>query len=251
MTTHLIIPDSHATPGHSNRRYDWLGHLINDVKPDVVIDIGDWFDMPSLNSYDKSAKKAWEGRSYAKDIEVGVEGQDRLLSVVRRQKRKLPRFVRCLGNHEERILRAIDADPVLKGTVGLEDLQSKEYLWEENKFLHPVEINGVHYSHYFVTGVSGKPIGGESTAKSVLQKNFKSSTQGHSHLLDWAVRTDANGNKLMGLTVGCYLEENLEWADPTSHLWWKGVVVKRNVENGHYDPQFISMKALQEAYRNA
>jgi hypothetical protein len=137
MTTHLVIPDSHAVPGFSNRRYDWLGHLINDIKPDVVIDIGDWFDMPSLNSYDKSAKKAYEGRKYAKDVEVGVEAQDRLLTIIRRAKRKMPRFVRCLGNHEYRIIKAIESDPVLEGTIGLSDLQSKEYLWEELPFQQP------------------------------------------------------------------------------------------------------------------
>lgn len=248
--THLVIPDSHSVYGHNSRRYEWLGHLINDIKPDVCIDIGDWYDMPSLNSYDKSAKKAYEGRQYSKDIEAGIEGQDRLLSIVRRSKRKLPRFVRTLGNHEQRIVKAIEADPVLEGTIGLSDLQSKQYGWEEYPFLQPVEIDGVHYCHYFVTGVSGRPVSGDSTARMLLAKQFKSSTQGHSHLYDHAVRTDANGNKLNGLTVGCYLEQNLEWADSTAPLWWKGVVVCRNVDNGSYDLQQISLEALKKAYGN-
>ena len=61
--THLVIPDSHAHPDYSNERYDWLAELILDIKPDVVIDIGDWFDMPSLCSYDRGTK-GFEGRRF-------------------------------------------------------------------------------------------------------------------------------------------------------------------------------------------
>lgn len=248
MSTHLIVPDSHATPEHSNRRYEWLGHLVNDIKPDLVVDIGDWFDMPSLNAYDKGAKKAYEGRQYKKDIEAGIDAQDRFRSIIRRPKQKLPRFVRVLGNHEHRIQRAIDSDPVLEGTIGYSDLQSKEYGWEEYPFLDPVEIDGVYYAHYFVTGVSGKPISGDNTAKTLLQKNFQSCTQGHSHLFDYAIRTDIDGKRAMGLVVGCFVEEHLKWADATSRLWYSGVVVCRNVHEGQYDIQHISLEALRRAY---
>ena len=52
----LVVPDSHATPGVPNHRYEWLGRLANDQGVDVVVDIGDWFDMNSLNAYDKPGK---------------------------------------------------------------------------------------------------------------------------------------------------------------------------------------------------
>ena len=39
--THLVIPDGHAHPDFHNKRAEWLGALIADVKPDVVINIGD------------------------------------------------------------------------------------------------------------------------------------------------------------------------------------------------------------------
>ena len=43
--THLVIGDSHAKPGINNDRYTWAGRLAVDLKPDVIIDIGDWADM--------------------------------------------------------------------------------------------------------------------------------------------------------------------------------------------------------------
>lgn len=250
MKNILVIPDSHAIPRFSNRRYDWLGHLINDLKPDVVVDIGDWWDMESLSSYDNGSTKAWKQLSYAKDLEAGLDAQERMFSIIRRQKRKMPRFIRTLGNHEDRISRAIHADPVLQGTIGLGDLQSKEYGWEQLDFLKTIDVEGVRFAHYFPTGVSGRPVSGENPATALLTKQFKSCVQGHSHLLDYAVRTTADGNRLMGLSVGCYLEEALDWADHTAHMWYECVCYLRNVENGAYDLQIIRLDALKKAYGN-
>lgn len=250
MTNILILPDSHATGGFSNRRYDWIGHLVADLKPDVFIDIGDFWDMHSLSSYDSGSKKAWHQLSYKKDLDAGLEAQDRMFSIIRRQKKKLPRLIRTLGNHEDRITRAVNADPVLTGTIGLKDLQSKEYGFEEYAFLDTVDVEGVRFSHYFPSGVSGRPVSGENPAASLLTKQFMSCVQGHSHLLDYAVRTSADGRRLMGLSVGCYLEQNLDWADHTAHLWYPCVCYLRNVENGQFDLQVIRLDQLKKAYGN-
>jgi len=245
--THLIIPDSHAHPDFKNDRYTWLGHLINDVKPDVVVDIGDWFDMPSLCLYDKGLK-SFEGRRYMKDINAGLDAQDRMFSVIRKQKRKLPRFVRTLGNHEERINKAINRDPILEGTIGLGDLQSRHYGWEEYPFLHPVEVDGVTYQHYFTSGIMGRPIGGERHAQALILKQLRSCTQGHSHLFDYCVRSDVRGRKIHGCVVGVYQDYHADYAGPANRVWNPGVVIKRGVENGEYDLEHISLKRIKEAY---
>jgi len=245
--THLIIPDSHSHPDHHNKRYEWLGHLITDVKPDVVVDIGDWWDMASLCSYDKGTK-GFEGRRYKKDIEAGLDAQDRMMSIVKKQKKKLPRFIRTLGNHEARISKAVDRDPVLEGTIGLSDLMSKEAGFEEYPFLVPVEVDGVTYQHYFTSGIMGRPIGGESHARSLILKQFSSVTQGHSHLFDYHIRTDVRGNRLHGLVCGVYQDYHADFAGPANKMWNPGVVIKRDVQNGSYDIEHISLKRLKEVY---
>jgi hypothetical protein len=245
--TIVVIPDSHAHPDYSNRRYDYLGHFISDVKPDYVVDIGDWFDMPSLCSYDKG-KSSFEGRRYWKDIETGIEAQDRMLSVIRRQKRKLPSFHRTLGNHEARITRAISQDAaVLEGTIGLEDLQSAEYKWEEYPFLQPVRIEGVSFCHYFTTGVKNMPIGGEHQAYTLLMKEHASCVMGHTHTLDYAVRR-AGERFIHGLVVGCFQDYDADYAGPANKKWNRGVVKLTNVDNGNFDFSWISMERLHEAY---
>lgn len=242
-----MIPDSHAHPDHHNKRYIWLAKLINDVKPDVVIDIGDWWDMASLCHYDKGTK-GFEGRRYRKDIEAGLEAQQIVYDITRSTKKKLPRFVRTLGNHEQRIAKAVDRDPVLEGTIGLSDLQSKEFGWEEHPFLSPVNIAGVTYQHYFTSGIMGRPIGGERHAQSLILKQLASCTQGHSHLFDYCVRTDVSGRRIHGCVVGVFQDYDSDYAGPANAMWNPGVVVKRGVENGSYDVEHISLKRIREAY---
>jgi len=233
--THLVIPDSH------------VGQLIVDLKPDVVVDIGDFWDMASLCSYDKGTK-SFEGRRYKKDIEAGLDAQEKMFAPIRKAKKKRPRFVRTLGNHEHRIQRAIDRDPILEGTIGLSDLQSKDYGWEQYGFLEPVEIDGVLYQHYFTSGIMGRPISGERHAHSLILKQLTSCTQGHSHLFDYCVRSDGRGRKIHGCVVGVYQDYDADFAGPANKLWNPGVVIKREVENGSYDVEHVSLARLRKEY---
>jgi len=251
MTIHLVIPDQHAHPDHHNERFEWLGKLILDLKPDVVINLGDMADMPSLCSYDKGTK-GFEGRRYRHDIDCTLDAQERLFHAIKRSKKKLPRFIMLEGNHEHRIVKAVECDAVLDGTIGLFDLQYDEFGWEFYPFLEPAIVDGVAYSHYFTSGIMGRPVGGENAAKSLINKQHHSCTAGHSHLIDYASTVDASGKRIMGLVAGCYQDYLSGWNNAQSEaLWWSGVVIKRDVEDGRYDPQFVSIKTLQKEYGNA
>jgi hypothetical protein len=94
----------------------------------------------------------------------------------------------------------------------------------------------------------GRAIGGERPAYTLLTKQFASCTQGHSHLLDYCRRVDPNGNSILGLTVGCFFDYHADWAGPSNKFYWRGVIICRNVENGDYDLECISMKRLKDVY---
>lgn len=83
MTKHLLIPDVQAKEGVPLEHLDWIGQYILDKKPDVIVQIGDFADMPSLSSYDKG-KKSFEGRRYKKDIAAAREAMDRLLAPLKK-----------------------------------------------------------------------------------------------------------------------------------------------------------------------
>jgi hypothetical protein len=249
--THLVFGDAHAHPDYSNERADYLGKLINDLRPDVVIDIGDTADMLSLNSYDKGVK-AYVGRSYAADIDAHNEFQDKVWHYIRRSKRKLPRRVRLIGNHEHRISRALNLQPELAGTIGLEDLQLSKYydtiVEYDGSTPGIIDIDGIAYAHYFISGVLGRPVSGEHQAHALLNKNYISSTQGHSHVFDYAHRFTKHGRSIQTLISGCYQDYHTDWAGQGNNLWWRGCFIKHNVDDGRYDLEAVSMNRLKEKY---
>jgi len=249
--THLVIPDPHAHPDFSNERADWLAKLIKDIKPDVVVNLGDGPDMPSLSGFDRGTK-SFIGRNYSKDINAHLEFEDRLWGPVRRAKKKLPYRVYMEGNHDHRIKRAVNERPELDGAVSFDHLRlndTYDYVGEyEGNYPSIHSVDGVHYAHFFVSGVMGRPVGGEHPAYSLLTKEFVSCTCGHIHTADFAMRTTVDGRKILGCVAGVFQDYSSEWAGEINKLWWRGVVVKRNVESGVYDPQFISIDQLRREY---
>lgn len=251
MVKHLVIPDIHARPGVSLKRAEYLGELIYDTKPDVIIMLGDLADMPSLCSYDRGTK-AFVGRTYAKDVEAAIEFQDKMFSRIRRSKKKLPRRVILEGNHEQRIRRAINLQPELEGVISPKDLEYEKYFDEYVEYdgATPgiIPIHGVYYAHYMVSGVMGRAISGEHLAYSLLTKQFQSCTVGHNHTFDYCMRSKADGTKIMGLCAGHYDDNRSAYAGTANELWWSGVVIKDNVENGVYDMKTISLATLEKEY---
>lgn len=249
--THLFVTDPHAHFKHHNKRAEYLGKLIVEAKPDVVIVGGDVADMPSLSSYDKG-RRSFHGRTYRADIDSALDWTDRLFHYVKKAKKKLPRFVFLEGNHETRIKKAIELQPELEGTISFSDLQLDRYYNDvveyEGGTPSVIAIDGISYAHYFVSGVMGRPISGEHPAFSLISKQFNSCSAGHIHTADYAIRTDANGQKLHGLLGGCFFDYDSDWAGEANRLYWRGCVLKRHVDKGCYDPQFISLDWMRKTY---
>ncbi len=182
----------------------------------MVVCIGDMADMPSLSSYDKGTK-GFEGRRYQRDIESVKDAQIKLFNPIRRYnskasitKRYTPRWVMCLGNHEERINRLSSASPELDGTVTMSNLTYNIFGWEVHDFKKTVTIDGIAFSHFFPSGLLGNAISGENIGANLVKKLHMSAVQGHSHLFSVYEHTRPDKNKIFGLSVGCYSHPKYE-----------------------------------------
>ena len=109
-------------------------------------------------------------------------------------------------------------------------------------------VDGIHYAHHFPSGIMGSAISGENIGRTLLTKHKVSATVGHSHLLDYAVSTLPNGKKLHGLSAGCYLSHDEHFARDTQHMWWSGLIVKREVKDGNYNIETIDIKTIRREY---
>jgi len=258
MTKHLVIPDTQVKDGVDISYLNWVGQYIVHKKPDVIVMTGDFADMPSLSSYDKGTK-GFEGRRYRKDIEAAHNGMAALMAPIldynytqrfHKKAQYKPRMVLTLGNHENRINRAVNSEPILEGTISIDDLEYEKWGWEVYPFLDVVEIDGVLYSHFFPRSANGRVMqnrNGAPTAKLQVMREAKSCTAGHMQGLDWhAMQTQ--DRILYGLIAGsCYLHDE-EYLTPQGEKYWKGVIMKHGVKDGQYDPMFISLDYLRARY---
>lgn len=250
----LVVPDPHAHPEFGNDRADWLGKFILDRKPDFVVNMGDTFDMPSLSSYDKG-KASFHGNSYEEDVKAGLDFLDRMWYPIKKAKRKKPHSVFLVGNHEARLTKVLEYDPQLSGDrfgVSFNNYQLKDYhnevVYYDGQTPGIYSIEGVSFAHYLISGIMGRPISGEHHAASLIAKTHSSCVVAHSHTVDWAVRSTVTGKTIMGLVSGVFQDYDAKWAGSCNDLWWPGLVYLRGVEDGSYDPEFISLGALRREY---
>lgn len=254
MTKILVIPDTQCKQGVPFDHIGWIAQYICEKRPDVVVQIGDWADMPSLSSYDLG-KKQFEGRRYRKDIEASIEAMHILLDPLRnlqKQQRKNkkqvynPRLVMTTGNHDyERINRAVNNDAKLDGVLSISDLKYEEFGWEVYPFLDVVTINGIAFSHYFPTGTAGRPA---STANAQLGKQHMSCIAGHQQGLQIATGKRADGTLLTSIIAGSFYLHDEEYMGPQGNNHWRGALMLHNCENGQFDLNLLPMKYLKEKY---
>jgi hypothetical protein len=242
----LIIGDPHAHPDYDNDRFTALGEYIVKERPEHIICLGDMADMPSLSSYDRGTR-GFEGRRYKNDVEAVIDAQEKFFAPIKkyndnRKKNKTkqykPKLYMTLGNHEDRISRATNSSPELDGAISINDLQYKKFGWKCTPFKRSVTIKNITFSHYFTTGVSGRPISSVHVGHALVSKLHCSAVQGHSHLYNHAEQSRPDGQKIFGLSGGCYSHPNYSenWCKDTEHQWWRGVIMLEGLDGeGYYD----------------
>ena len=249
---HIIIPDVQAKPGNDFTFLRAVGNYIAHMKPDVIVNIGDFADMPSLSSYDKG-KKSFEGRRYNNDIAAAHEAMQTLMSPIKAEQRRLrsnrktrwsPAMHLTLGNHENRIDRAVDSEPMLEDVIKVSDLRYSDD-WTVHRFLQPVVIDGVVYCHYLTSGPMGRPIG---TAQRILTLRHMSAVVGHQQGRQVATSYRADGTPITAIIAGSCYEHNEDYMGPQGNNHWRGIVVLNEVQDGSFDEMFVSLNYLKEKW---
>jgi hypothetical protein len=252
-TRHLVIPDMQVKPGVDLSYCTWIGKYIVHKKPEVIVQIGDFADMPSLSSYDKG-KKSFEGRRYKLDIEAAYMGMSRMMDPLLQYNRQQinnhkpqykPRLVLTLGNHEDRISRAVNDDPKLEGTIGLNDLNYESWGWQVVPFLQQITVDGVTYAHYFPTGVMGRPC---TKASGILRGYHTSCFAGHQQGRDIVYAKRGDGKSITCIIAGSYYEHEEDYLSKMTNAHWRGVYMLHEVEDGEFDEMAVSIRYLKRKY---
>lgn len=250
---HFVIPDCQVRPEHDTSYLQGIGQYIVDKRPDTVICIGDFADMASLSSYDVGTK-AFEGRRYRADVECVHTAMDNLFRPINEynerarknhRERYSPRLVLTLGNHENRIRKATNSDPKLDGVLSDADLRYEHYGWEVHPFLSVVIIDGVAYSHYFTSGVLGRPC---TTAAAQLNKKHMSCIAGHQQGLQIHMAQRADGRRLTSVIAGSCYEHDEDYMGPQGNKHWRGCLMLHEVHDGEFDLMPVSLNYISKRY---
>ncbi len=256
---HIVIPDTQIRPGVPTDHLVWIARFIADHRePDHIQIMGDWWDMPSLSSWSKKGSLETEGRRIQDDRDAGYEALELFYSTLMGYGVLPDTIGFTMGNHEQRLDRAISEDPRLQGLIdrdtfyGLDDFPGIQVA----EFMAPMHVDGVSYCHLFDLNANGDTTGrraGQPSAAVQVRRVRGSSVAGHkqgysvAHLthpyaVPWEKETFAV------IAGSCYLH-NEEYRGPTDGYERRGVVVIDDLNGwGMGSPRFVSMEYLKENY---
>lgn len=242
-----IIPDTQVKPGVDITYLEAIAKHIAFEKPKTIIMMGDWFDMPSLSSYDKG-KKSCENQHYLEDIQAGQDAMDYFFSEVKKHwkaYKKKAAWIMLKGNHEYRIKRAWEyGDANMRYLTTHFKPDYKE--WSKVvPFMDIYKAAGVCFSHYFANDNNGRPVG---SARLILNKKHRSCVAGHQQGFDYCEQLTADKKIIHGVIAGsCYLHDE-EYKTPQANTHFRGTLILRNVRDGMFDINRYSLKPLMEKY---
>lgn len=251
----VLIPDPHIgyrrdsysremIPFHDRRCLDIDLQVIRDVKPDLIVILGDFLDMPNWS------KKFIRSPEFANILQASVQEGHWWL---RNMREIVPdaRIVYISGNHEERMTRfqksnvkaaygvksatATEDDPDLLSIPNLLDLQSLQIEWIGN---YPDGGHWINDNLIAEHGSTTSSVSGKSAGK-VLDDARESHVFAHVHRVESATKTayPKNGPKEYRATsLGCqvYLDnEGTETPGQKKHQDWQNAVGVVEYESGN------------------
>lgn len=222
MTRILYFTDAHNQPCLPLDRFKWLARLVNDQKPDVIVDGGDGDDFHSLCSHERN--ETYKGRLKPL-LGADLESAAKMRAILHREIKHPCRKVLTLGNHEHRIWSYEDNNPAMYGIVSnmyTEILRSTG--WEYHPYGAYVEIAGINFTHV-PFNVMGKPVGGENICKQIADKSTKDICFGHTHQ-EMKVPSHKFGNavSVIAFNGGCFMPSGYipNYSKNTKKEFWYG-----------------------------
>lgn len=244
----LAIGDAHDGPSIPKDRFRWLGRLAADTRPDIVLQIGDWFSLDSLCKYDGNDTLRGKAKpSLKQDL---ASGQESLDAFEEGMGGFAPEKHLTLGNHEDRMWSFTNRTPELAEllTDNVHTLLS-ERGWNYSPYGELHFIGGVGFTHCPLTTM-GKPYGGMHAENQIARDATHDVVFGHSHKPLVKTYPRLGHKRTTVVNLGCALPEgHIEQYAKHSLTGWSYGVYELEIERGGIQAaRWIPMASLQEKY---
>jgi hypothetical protein len=246
----VLFSDAHNMPGMALDRFEWLGRLVNEVKPQALVDLGDFDDVNSLCAHERN--DTWKGRfkpAFQEDLAASEAARKLLHETITH---KCDKYA-VRGNHEDRIPTFENANPETYGTysAAYDDITAR-YQWHVTPYRGWLNLHGVDMTHIVQNGMN-RPAGGARLCVSIANKVIRDTCVGHSHLYGFHSEQKYGpepGRSVNVLNTGTFTPQDYVagYAKGSAKQSWHGCFVLE-VESGRiasHEP--ITMKQLESRY---
>ena len=251
----LCIADTQVAPDTPTDHLKALSRYIWRHKPAHLVHIGDHWDFKCLSTYASPLEQ--EGLRLSKDIEAGADAFELIDEVTHTKNLKGKRGHKAeyrptknflMGNHENRLLRYIERNPVLQGCFDIEAFV-RDQGWTVHQMNVPFWLYGICFSHYMENAQSGRAVGGSIENK--LNKFPHSFVHGHQQQYQYGRRQNLIGKPHFGVCAGSFYmhDEGYRGANNTEvrgFTHFKGYVNRYGYID--HDVNFVSLERLLEDY---
>jgi hypothetical protein len=109
-------------------------------------------------------------------------------------------------------------------------------------FLEVVKIDGIEYSHYFTSGVMGRPV---TSAAALLRTRQGSAVMGHVQHTDLCFHPRTQH---IGIFAGTCMLHDEDYLGLQGNCQRRQVVMLYEVNDGRFDPLFVSLAYLKRRF---
>lgn len=212
--------DAHNQPGLNTDRFKWLAALVNDTKPNYLIDGGDFDDLNSLCHYERN--DSWSGKfkpTFMADLEASQYARELMDTEIKHDCQK--HFI--LGNHEDRLYQFENLNPEMYGMMqhAYEEIHKN---WAITPYRGYLDIEGVDFTHIPMNGMN-KPMGGARCAVQVAAKSVKDCCFGHTHTYGYWDESKLGPNRsTIAINGGCFMPDKYvpKYAQGSAKGYWYG-----------------------------
>lgn len=246
----LVIGDAHDHPNIPKDRFRWMGKFAAAERPDVIVQIGDFATLDSLNSHipDETFAGRLKG-TFLDDLASLTEAMGEFNTAL--PSGYAPRKWVTLGNHEERIWRSEDNAPHVAGMMvqAFTDVLDR-HKWGWSRFGAYEFIGGVGFTHVPLSEM-GRPMGGKTSELRISNELCYSLVFGHTHKRrSWRAAKLGPFQHVTVINAGCALPYGHTEDFAKHHLTgWSWGVDLLTIQGSHIiDENFVSMLDLEERF---
>ncbi len=196
-----------------NPAYRLVKKFAKDWKPDIVVDGGDLFEFEYLGSFAKDKLKSIEGKTFRADYDLGLKELDFWQGVSKK-------YIQVEGNHDQRLVRLVEADPRFEGLVELSrnlDFASRKIDFY-SMLQKPLTLGKLIVIHGYWSG--------KYPARRHLDRYKQNIVFGHGHKFDTASDSmPILETEIQAWEIGCLCSKSPDWRKGCPTSWMNGFAV--------------------------